>query len=131
MMFEYELKEGAFSLNTNFEELFISPDSSLGFKPVELFISSLVGCSGGVFRKILDKKRLDVSNIRIKANVERNKLEANKITKIDFLFIVEGKNLSIDQVEKALQVTIKNCGMIQSVIGSIEINESAEVINLT
>lgn len=128
-MFEYEFKAGAISLNTDYKELFVSPDPSFGYKPIELLVSSLVGCSGGIFKKVLDKKRLPVDNIKVKANVERNKEEANKITKIDLIFVVEGKNLSIEQLEKALEVTIKNCGMIQSVIGSILINGHIEVVN--
>lgn len=127
-MFEYEVKTGAISLNTGFQELFVSPDPGFGYKQAELFVSSLVGCSGGIFRKVLEKKRFDVHNIKIKANVERNKEEENKITKIDLLFIVEGKNLTIEQLEKALQETTKNCAMIQSVIGSIDITEALEIV---
>lgn len=128
-MFEFELKAEAIRINTSYKELNVSPDSSFGYKPIELFVSSLVGCSGAVFKKVLYKKRIEVDNIKIKANVERNKEEANKITKIDLIFVVEGRNLSISQLEKALEVTFKNCGMIQSVIGSIGINGLIEVVN--
>jgi uncharacterized OsmC-like protein len=128
-MFEYQVKNGVTTLETNNKLLTVSTDPLKGFKPIELLISSIVGCSSGIFSKVLEKKRIEVSNIRVKANVERNPEEANKVTRIDLHFIVEGENISEEQIRKTLEVTIKNCGMIQTVIGSVEIHESYEIIN--
>lgn len=40
----------AFKTELEFGELSISGNSDLGFRPVELLVSSIAGCSGGVFR---------------------------------------------------------------------------------
>jgi uncharacterized OsmC-like protein len=128
-VFEYQIKNGVTTLETNDKILTVSSDPLKGFKPIELLISSIVGCSSGVFSKVLEKKRIEVTNIRVKASVERNPAEANKVTKIDLHFIVEGENISEEQIRKTLEVTVKNCGMIQTVIGAVEIHESFEIIN--
>jgi uncharacterized OsmC-like protein len=120
---------GAFQNNFEFGDLFISGNSDIGFRPVELMVSSIAGCSGGVFKKILEKKRIVFTDIEIKASVNRNKQEANKITKIALTYIVEGENLNLQQLQKTLEVALKNCGMVQSVKGSIEIHEKVEIRN--
>lgn len=129
-MFKYELKDGSTSIKTSYGTLNISPNPANGFKPIELLVSSIVGCSSGIFQKILDKKRIDVDQISIEASVERNEKEANKVTKINLHYIISGKNVSEKQVQKSLEVTINNCGMIQSVKDSIIINESFEIIEV-
>jgi putative redox protein len=120
---------GAFQSKFEFGELFISGNTDIGYRPVELMVSSIAGCSGGVYKKILEKKRIAFTGIEIKASVERNEQEANKITKIDLTYIVEGENLNFQQLQKTLEVALKNCGMAQSVKGAIEINEKVEIRN--
>jgi len=128
-MFEYELKNGITLLNTKYGVLTVSSDPLQGYKPIELLVSSIVGCSGGILSRILEKKRIDVKSIRIKTNIERNELEANKVTKIDLHYIIEGKNILEEQIRKSLEITFKNCGMIQTLKGSVQINESYEICN--
>jgi uncharacterized OsmC-like protein len=128
-MFEYELKNGVTNLKTKYGLLSVSKEASEGYKPVELLVSSIVGCSGGILSKVLEKKRITVNNIRIKTNVVRNEQESNKVTKIDIHFIIEGVNISEEQIRKSLEVTVKNCGMIQTVKGCVQINESFEIIS--
>lgn len=121
---------GAFQSHFEFGDLSISGNSDIGYRPVELLVSSIAGCSGGVFRKILDKKRIAYTGIEITASVERNEEEANKITKIDLHYVVEGKSLKLQQLQKSLEVALKNCGMAQSVKGSILLNETVEIREL-
>ncbi|MCQ6281226.1 OsmC family protein [Bacillus sp. EB600] len=128
-MFEYELENGVTNLNTKYGALAVSSDPSQGYKPIELLVSSIVGCSGGILSKVLEKKRIKVNTIRIKTNVERNEQEANKVTRINLHYIIEGENISKEQIRKSLKVTFKNCAMIQTVKGCISINESFEIIN--
>ncbi|WP_246055376.1 OsmC family protein [Pseudalkalibacillus caeni] len=105
----------------------ISSDSSNGYKPFELIVSSIAGCSGSVLRTILEKKRIDFSGIKINAEVTRDKKRANRISEISLHYIVEGSNAEKDIVQKSLELAIKNCGMIQTVIDSVQIKETIEV----
>lgn len=118
---------GAFESQFEFGSLSISGNSDLGYRPFQLMTASIAGCSGGVFRKILEKKRISFTNIEITASVERNPEEANKITKMNLHFIVEGKNLNLQQLQKSLDVANKNCAMAQSIKGSFQLIETVEI----
>lgn len=125
---KFKLSEsGAFRGNFEFGELSVSGNSEIGFRPFQLLVSSIVGCSGSVFRTVLDKKRISYDTIEIEASVERDEQKANKVTKIELHFIIEGKNLNLDQLQKSLIVSLKNCAMVQSVIDAITIEETIEI----
>ena len=120
---------GAFEAEFEFGKIDISSNTDIGFRPVQLLVSSLAGCSGGLLKKILEKKRIVFDTITIAADIERDETEANKVTRIALHYTVYGTNLSMSQVQKSLDLAVKNCGMIQSVNGSIEIVETIEVQN--
>lgn len=122
---------GAFQTDFEYGHISVSGNSTIGFRPVQLLISSIAGCSGGVFRKILDKKRIPYKTIEIEASVERNEQEANRVTKIDLHFTVSGRDLDLQQLQKSLDVAFKNCAMAQSVKNAIAINESVEIQEVT
>ncbi|URM32585.1 OsmC family protein [Cytobacillus firmus] len=101
----------------------VSPNDQAGYRPLELFVSSLAGCSGAVLWNILQKKRLGVKRIEAEVSVSRIPEEANRINKLAFVAEVHAdRALSAAQAEKVAEFTVKNCGMIQSVIGSIDIS---------
>ncbi|EWG12853.1 OsmC family protein [Cytobacillus firmus] len=101
----------------------VSPNDKAGYRPMELFVSSLAGCSGTVLWNILQKKRLGVKKIEAEVSVSRNPEEANRINTLTILAEVHADQaLSKVQAAKVAELTVKNCGMIQSVIGSIDIS---------
>lgn len=128
-MLEFNMKkeETGFTADFEYGTLHISGDEQFGFRPYQLLVSSVAVCSGGVLRQILDKKRMKYDDIKIKADVTRNKEEANRVEKIHLHFILYG-NLDDQKVERALELTKKHCSMAQSVIGSIELEESFEIV---
>ncbi len=118
---------GAFEADFEYGKMNISSNTGIGFRPVQLLVSSLAGCSGGLLKNILEKKRITFDSIAIEANIERNEKEANKVTKVELHFIVFGKDLSQPQAQKSLDLAVKNCAMIQSVNRAIEVVETIEV----
>ncbi|MBA2872554.1 putative OsmC-like protein [Anoxybacillus calidus] len=125
---EFKMKEVGFKTQLEYGELHVAGDETYGFRPYQLLVSAVAVCSGGVLRKILEKKRLEIEDITVKADVTRNEKEANRIEKIHLHFIIKGKNLDREKVAKSLEVTRKNCSMVRSVEGSIEVTESFELI---
>lgn len=125
---EYIMKENAFTAQFEYGELDISGDEKYGFRPFQLMVSSIAVCSGGVLRKVLTKMRIPYEDIHLKASVERNEAEANRIEKIHVHFLIKGKDLNAAKIEKALELTRKNCPMVQSVKDSIEIIETFELV---
>lgn len=124
----FTITENGLSTHFEYGELHISGNEQHGFRPFQLLVSSIVGCSGSVFRKILTKQRIEVDDLTIKADVERNEQEANRIEKLTLTFIVKGKNLNRDRMEKNLAISRKNCSMVRSVEDSIDIVETLELV---
>lgn len=118
---------GTFEAEFEYGKIDISSNAAIGFRPVELLISSLAGCSGWLLKRILEKKRIPFDAINIEAEIDRNEKEANKVTKITLHYIVFGKYLSVSKAQSSLDLAVKNCAMIQSVKGAIEVVETIEV----
>ena len=126
---EFKMKEETgFYTELEFGRLDVAGDEEYGFRPYQLLVSSVAVCSGGVLRKILKKMRLVVKDIGISAEAVRNEAEADRIEKISIHFKLYGSSLPEKKIEKALELTRKNCSMVQSVIGSIEVVETYEII---
>ncbi len=109
----------------------ISGNEEFGYRPFQLMVSSIAGCSASVFRKVLEKKRLDIEDLKVSAEVERNPEEANKIESIHLNFTVKGVQLSIDQMEKSLEIARKNCSMVRTIEDTVKVTETIEVINIS
>jgi putative redox protein len=126
---EFKMKpETGFTTQLPYGELHIAGEEEYGFRPYQLMVSSIAVCSGGVLRKILKKKRLEVEDMTIQTEVVRNEEKANRIEKIHIHYVIKGNNLPKEKVEQSLELARKNCPMVQSVIDSIEVTESFELV---
>jgi uncharacterized OsmC-like protein len=130
-MLDFYMKDNGMRIDLNYGQLDISGNEEHGFRPFTLMVASIVGCSGSVFRKILEKQRTNVEDIQVGAEVVRNPQEANRIEKITLNFTVKGHHLDPEKLYKNLEITRKNCSMIRSVEGSIEIEEHVKIIELS
>lgn len=126
---EFEFKEQHVETTFEFGDLVISGDETQGFRPFQLMVSSIVSCSGAVFKQILVKKRIDFTELTASAEVTRNEKKANRIERIDITFYIKGADLDLAKLEKSLAIASKNCAMVQSVKESIEVNESIQLIS--
>ncbi|WP_252504152.1 OsmC family protein [Sporosarcina sp. Marseille-Q4943] len=126
---KFEMTENGFETETSFGKLQISSNDEYGFRPYQLLVSSIAVCSGGVLRKILERKRLPAKNISIEVKeVVRNEEVANRVEKIHLHFLIEREKIEDEQMKKIMHVTAKNCSMVQSVIDSIEVVETYEFV---
>ncbi|HLQ95602.1 MAG TPA: OsmC family protein [Pseudogracilibacillus sp.] len=113
----------------NYDTLHISPDDTKGFRPFQLLVASIASCSGGVFHKIITKQRTEYDSLTIDAEVERNEAVANRVEKISLHFTITGSNLNEEKMQRNLEISRKNCSMVQSVQDSIVVEEDITVIN--
>ncbi|WP_141430599.1 OsmC family protein [Bacillus sp. 03113] len=125
---DFIMKDIGFYTHFPYGKLDIAGDEEYGFRPYQLMVSSIAVCSGGVLRNVLEKMRLEIEDIHIHADVKRIEEEANRLEKIHLHFQIKGLHLEEKKIEKALQLAQKNCPMVQSVKGSIIIEESFELI---
>ncbi|WP_282034297.1 OsmC family protein [Metabacillus indicus] len=126
---EFKMREVGFSAEFEYGKLNVAGNEEYGFRPYQLMVSSIAVCSGGVLRGILEKKRLEVEDITIHATVKRNEEEANRIESIAIHYVITGKDLKEEKVDGAVKLARKNCPMVRSVEGSIEITETFEIKN--
>jgi putative redox protein len=127
---EFKMKpDVGFYTETGFGRLDVAGDEEYGFRPYQLLVSSVAVCSGGVLRKVLEKMRMEIKDIHIQAEAERIEEEASRVSKISVHFRIQGNNLDEKKIEKAIVLTRKNCSMVQSVIGSIEVEETFEIVD--
>ncbi|MDT8860948.1 OsmC family protein [Alkalihalobacillus sp. MEB130] len=126
---EYKMMENSFVTDLEFGQLEVSGNADYGFRPYQLLVSSVAVCSGGVLRKILEKKRLSYKDIRIKADVKRNEAGANEVTDIHLHFTLFDVDASDEKLGKIFELTRKNCPIYQSVKDSIRITETYECMN--
>ncbi|MDW2884674.1 OsmC family protein [Exiguobacterium artemiae] len=108
--------EGQFSNDM----LSVSSDPEKGFRPLELFVTSLAGCSGTLLRNLLHKKRIAYTKLMMDVTITRDPERANRISSLRFQVTVEGE-ITPKQCATLSPLVLNNCGMIQSVIDSIDI----------
>jgi len=108
--------------NLGFDVLPISPNEKLGYRPYELFVSSLIGCSSTLLGNILTKKRHPFMKIELNVSSVRNLERANRIEQLAIhAQVYSDRHLDLPQAKKIAHLVIENCGMIQSVIENIDI----------
>jgi putative redox protein len=119
---KFTIEDEKISGDLGYGKISISLNETNGYRPYELFVSSLVGCSGTLLRKILTKKRFPFQKIDMEVVSIRNPNHSNRIEQLSFkAYVHSNEALRTHQAEKIAQLVVKNCGMIQSVIQSIDI----------
>ncbi len=126
---KFSMTEHGFETTTNFGTLIISSNDDYGFRPYQLLVSSLAACTGGVLKNVLEKMRMPATNISIEAKeIIRNPDEANRVEKVHLHVVIEGSMIDDKKMQRAMELTTKNCSMVQSVAESIEVVKTYEVI---
>ena len=77
----------------------------MGFQPLQLFAIGLVGCTGMDVISILKKKRQEVTEFEVSAQIENAQEHPKVFTKILLEYKVTGKNLDQDAVERAVELS--------------------------
>lgn len=127
-MMKFSMTEHGFSGDLPFGELIVSSKDEHGFRPYQLLVASLAVCSAGVMRKILEKQRMPADDIQVEVKeVVRIDEEAGRVEKVHLHFLIKG---AIDEAKmpRVMDLTRKNCSMVRSVEGSIEVVETFELV---
>ncbi len=78
---------------------------NLGARPMELVLMGTGGCTSYDVVHILKKSRADITGCVAEIQAERAETDPKVFTKIHFHFIVTGKNLKPEQVERAINLS--------------------------
>lgn len=78
---------------------------NLGPRPMELLLMGTAGCTSFDVVHILKKSRQAVTACEVDVDADRADVEPKVFTRIHFHFIVTGKNLKPEQVERAVNLS--------------------------
>lgn len=78
---------------------------NIGPRPMELLLMGTAGCTTFDVVHILKKSRQQVQGCEVEVNAERADVEPKVFTRIHFHFIVTGKGLKSDAVERAVNLS--------------------------
>ncbi|MFD1708315.1 OsmC family protein [Siminovitchia sediminis] len=128
---EYTIENDHIKGDLGFGEIVISPCETKGYRPYELFVSSLAGCSGSLLRTILTKRRMSFEKIKIEVTAVRNPDQANRVEQLSFSARVYTEvPFTTQQADKIAHLVVKNCGLIQSVLQSIDVKFTIQYTSL-
>lgn len=98
-----------------------------GFRPMEMLLVGLGGCSGIDMVNILTKQKEDLADIKINIKASRVNAEPAIFEEINIQFNLTG-NLSVAKVERALQMTFDKYCSVSNILGrSATINFSYSI----
>ncbi len=95
---------------------------NLGLRPMEMVLMGAGGCTASDVVMILKKSRQDIIDCIVEIEAERATEDPKVFTRIHYHFILTGKNLKPQQVERAINLSAeKYCS------ASIMLGKTAEI----
>jgi putative redox protein len=76
-----------------------------GFRPLELIVIGIAGCTAMDVISILQKKREEVSSFEVRIHAERAAEHPKVFTHLTIEYVIGGKNLSKEAVERAVELS--------------------------
>lgn len=109
-----------------------SPDHggrNLGVRPMEMVLLGLGGCSAIDVLSILKKARQDVVDCEVLLDADRADSVPAVFTKIKLIYRVTGRDLSDQQVKKAVDLSMeKYCSVTKMLESTVAIEYAIEMI---
>jgi putative redox protein len=97
--------------------------------PMEYLIAGMGGCTGIDVVTILNKMRVNYDSFNLRLQTERREEHPKKYTKIHVIYEFKGKDLPMDKLERAAQLSQeKYCGAIATFKGSVDITYEVKVV---
>lgn len=95
---------------------------NLGIRPMEMLLLGLAGCTAFDVVMILEKGREAVTDCVVEVDADRAETEPKVFTRITLRYVVKGRNLSPEKVERAVKLSAdKYCS------ASIMLGKTAEM----
>jgi putative redox protein len=99
-----------------------------GFRPMELLLVGLAGCTGMDVVSILRKMRQDVTGYEVSVSGERRDEHPRKFTRITVEHIFHGRGLKTESVERAVRLSAeKYCSASASLSAGAEVEHTFRI----
>ena len=129
------LNNMAFEAEVNGHKLYLDASSenggkNLGPRPKPLMLLALGGCTGMDVVSILGKMRVEFESLQIIVDGDLTEEHPKKFTKMKIIYRFKGKNLPVDKLEKAVELSKERyCGVSASLKDVIDIEHEIDVID--
>ena len=100
-----------------------------GFKPMELILEGLAGCTAMDVISILMKKKQDVTHFVVKAKADRAQQHPRIFTKIVLTFHLTGRNIDPAAVDRAIELSSTKYCPANAMLGKVVPIEIKSVIS--
>ncbi|QQZ29161.1 OsmC family protein [Thiothrix subterranea] len=102
---------------------------NLGMRPMEMLLLGLGGCSSFDVVLILQKSKQQVVDCEVLMEAERADKDPKVFTRIHLHFVVSGRNLAADKVERAVKLSAEKYCSASIMLGkTAEITHDFEVL---
>jgi putative redox protein len=102
-----------------------------GFRPMELLLVGLAGCTAMDVISILNKKRVEVTGFEVKVQGERAETHPRVYTRIHVEYVVRGPDIPPQAVERAIQLSEEKYCSASAMLGEVAEITSSYRIELT
>ena len=126
--------EMAFKAMVNGHELMLDLDEDTGGKnrgarPKPLLLVSLGGCTGMDVISILKKMRIEPAYFNVKIEGEVTEEHPKHFTKIHLIFEFRGKDLPVDKLQKAIDLSKERyCGILYTLQKVVELTSEIKIL---
>jgi putative redox protein len=104
---------------------------NLGPRPMEMLLMGTGGCAAFDVVLILQKSRQDISDCAVEIEAERAREEPKVFTRIHFHFILSGKKLNPQQVERAITLSAEKYCSASIMLGkTAELTHDFEIVEI-
>ena len=102
---------------------------NLGPRPMEMLLLGAGGCTSFVVISILKKSRQEVSDCYVELEAERATEDPKVFTKIHMHFVVKGRDIKPDVVERAIKLSAEKYCSASIMLGkTAEITHDFEIV---
>ncbi len=100
-----------------------------GFRPLELMLMSLAGCTAMDVISILTKKRQDVTAFEVKVHAEQTSEHPHVFTSATIEYIVTGHDIKEEAVKRAVELTATKYCPAQAMMNKVMTIELSHTIH--
>jgi putative redox protein len=103
-----------------------------GFRPIELMLVSLAGCTAMDVMSILRKKRQDITSFDVKVHADRAEEHPKVFTAIEIRYLLRGRNIDPSAVQRAIDLSESKYCPAQAMLSKVApISLAFEIIEET
>lgn len=103
---------------------------NLGFRPMEMLLLGLGGCSAFDVVMILKRGREQITDCVVELSAQRAESDPKVMTQIEMRYIVTGKALDPKKVERAVKLSAeKYCSASAMMAKTADITHTIEIVN--